>query len=372
MNKITLNTIIKSSVIKGTIILTAAGFITRIIGFFFRIFLTGKIGAEGLGIYQLIFPVQIVCYSLCTIGFEISSALYCIFNIKKPFCKFFKYNFFCKKIKSISKEIFTLSLPLTLNKLMLSILQSIQSILIPSTLIIYGYTSSESLSIYGILLGLVLPLIMFPSAIVNSMSLLLLPTVSEAESNNNNSKIKYATEKAIYFSSIFGILCLGIFARYGNEIDALLFNSGSGGFISSLGLICPFIYITSTLSSTINGLGHTEITFRHNIVSTLIQILSIIILIPKLGINGYIFGLVASSVISSIFHYISTFRLIRFHINIRKAFLYPFMVVFLLIKSCDVIFINILKINNFSIFILSIIITCISYVIIYLKDMNLN
>lgn len=236
MNKITLNTIIKSSVIKGTIILTAAGFITRIIGFFFRIFLTGKIGAEGLGIYQLIFPVQIVCYSLCTIGFEISSALYCIFNIKKPFCKFFKYNFFCKKIKSISKEIFTLSLPLTLNKLMLSILQSIQSILIPSTLIIYGYTSSESLSIYGILLGLVLPLIMFPSAIVNSMSLLLLPTVSEAESNNNNSKIKYATEKAIYFSSIFGILCLGIFARYGNEIDALLFNSGSGGFISSLGL----------------------------------------------------------------------------------------------------------------------------------------
>ena len=63
-------TLIRSNIIKGTLILTAAGFATRIIGFFFRIFLTGKIGAEGLGIYQLIFPIQTICYSICTIGFE--------------------------------------------------------------------------------------------------------------------------------------------------------------------------------------------------------------------------------------------------------------------------------------------------------------
>ena len=52
-----INRIKKSTIIKGTLILTIAGFLTRIIGFLFRIFLNNKIGAEGLGIYQLIFPM---------------------------------------------------------------------------------------------------------------------------------------------------------------------------------------------------------------------------------------------------------------------------------------------------------------------------
>ena len=59
-------------IIKGTFILTFAGILTRIIGFFFRIFLSRCIGAEGIGIYQLIFPIQAICYSLCTSGYELS------------------------------------------------------------------------------------------------------------------------------------------------------------------------------------------------------------------------------------------------------------------------------------------------------------
>ena len=38
--------------ITGTILLTAAGLLSRVLGFFYRIFLSRTIGAEGLGIYQ--------------------------------------------------------------------------------------------------------------------------------------------------------------------------------------------------------------------------------------------------------------------------------------------------------------------------------
>ena len=78
-----------------------------------------------------------------------------------------------------------LSVPVSLNRLMLSILQSIQNILIPSLLIVYGLSSKESLSIYGIILGLVIPFILFPGALINSYSLLLLPEISSADSNGN-------------------------------------------------------------------------------------------------------------------------------------------------------------------------------------------
>ena len=46
----------KHLLIKGTLILTLTGFITKIIGFLYRIFLSQVIGAQGMGIYQLIFP----------------------------------------------------------------------------------------------------------------------------------------------------------------------------------------------------------------------------------------------------------------------------------------------------------------------------
>ena len=60
----------KHPLIKGTLMLTLAGFISRIIGFFYRIFLSHTIGAEGLGIYQLIFPVSAVCYALTCAGIQ--------------------------------------------------------------------------------------------------------------------------------------------------------------------------------------------------------------------------------------------------------------------------------------------------------------
>ena len=44
----------KHPVLTGTAILTCAGTLSRLIGFFYRIFLSRTIGAQGLGIYQMI------------------------------------------------------------------------------------------------------------------------------------------------------------------------------------------------------------------------------------------------------------------------------------------------------------------------------
>ena len=60
----------KNTIIRGTIILTMTGFLSRFMGFFYRIFLSRTFGEEGVGLYQLIFPVYALCYSLTTAGIE--------------------------------------------------------------------------------------------------------------------------------------------------------------------------------------------------------------------------------------------------------------------------------------------------------------
>lgn len=59
----------KRTVIESALILTAAGFITRILGFVYRIYLSNTIGAEGMGLYQLIMPVYSLAWSIACSGF---------------------------------------------------------------------------------------------------------------------------------------------------------------------------------------------------------------------------------------------------------------------------------------------------------------
>ena len=61
-----------SPFICGTVILTLSNFLSRLIGFYNRIFLAGVIGAHQMGIYQLIFPVYLLGFAVCFQGFQIA------------------------------------------------------------------------------------------------------------------------------------------------------------------------------------------------------------------------------------------------------------------------------------------------------------
>ncbi len=60
----------RRTIIKGALILTIAGIITRVLGFFYRIYMAKTIGAEGMGLYQLITPLYMLVWSLSSSGFS--------------------------------------------------------------------------------------------------------------------------------------------------------------------------------------------------------------------------------------------------------------------------------------------------------------
>ena len=56
--------------ITGTLILTLTGILSRIIGFFYRIYLSRIFGEEGMGLYQLLSPVLSISFSLTAAGYQ--------------------------------------------------------------------------------------------------------------------------------------------------------------------------------------------------------------------------------------------------------------------------------------------------------------
>lgn len=453
----------KRTFIKGTFILIFAGFLIKIIGFFFRIFLSRVLGANGLGIYQLIFPIQGFCYALCSAGIqtaisqmtaghnneqtdneskkilcsgmilsvtcslitaillytnsewisvhilsesrctiplqylsysipfssihscisgyyygknkagipawsqlveqivrvasiymiwiticgngdvfspgnavigsaigEISSAAFCILslNVKNPFA--FKPVYLGRIAKA--------SIPLTSNRVMLSIFQSIEAILLPSQLRSFGLTVETSLAVYGVLTGMALPFILFPATITTAMSSLLLPIIAEADSDNNEQQIKATSEFSITISILIGIYCTALFYKYGLTIGTTIFNDKSAGyFLMVLSWLCPFMFVSITLASILNGLGHTSSTFMLNIISITIRILCILLIVPHYGISAYLCGMLISQFILGLTHYITLCKYIDVKMHWAKAITLPIIFVICAFTVCNIV-----------------------------------
>lgn len=433
----------KNTIIKGTFVLTLTGFLTRLMGFFFRIFLSHAFGEEQMGLYQLIFPIYTLCYALATAGIETALArcvaqkitcgnkkdavtllyhallfsvsitlilgilvrnfaspisIYLLGDLRcesllqamsfaLPFAAihscicgyylglkqikvqavsqfaeqlarigsiFLIYNLFLKsgqtptvwiavlglifgecisacfciryfflrphlsfsiahlwKNRHLGKELTALALPLTSNRVLMNLLQSIETISIPICLQSFGYSNSEALSTYGVLTGMALPCILFPTAVTNSISTMLLPTVAEIQTQNKSERLKQLIQKVILFGFVLGSLCGFLFLIFGKLAGSLLFNSElAGDFIRTLAWICPFLYMNTTLLSILNGLGKVNTSFLINVCGLSIRICGVWFFISLWGMKGYLNGLLLSQLfisclcVFSLLHYV--------------------------------------------------------------------
>lgn len=198
-----------------------------------------------------------------------------------------------RKNKLSLKESFKLLLPvfisLTSIKLTISLLHSVESIFIPASLVKYGYTMNEALSVYGIYSGMAMPFIMFPATITMAISTMLLPAVSKAHSSGNKKQIKKLIRRTSYFCLVTGMAATVFFLLFGNICASLFFhNELAGRYLTVMSFLCPFLYLNMTYSSILNGLGKPHMTFVITVVCTLIKILSLIFFVPKYGMIAYI------------------------------------------------------------------------------------
>lgn len=202
----------------------------------------------------------------------------------------------------LCKELLQLAVPLTSSRILLNVLQSVESISIPLRLQQYGYTASDALSNYGVLTGMALPCVLFPSAVTNSISTMLLPTVAEMQGTGDYSKLKDVIYKVFLSCMSLGLLCCFVFLLLGNFIGTVLFHSElAGNYLKTLAWICPFLYLNATLISITNGLGKANVSFFINTIALVIRIVGVLVFIPLIGMNGYLWGLLLSQFLTFIF-----------------------------------------------------------------------
>ena len=422
----------KHPLLYGTAILTLAGLVCRVIGFVFRIFLSRALGAEGLGIYQLAFPVLNLCFAFCCAGFNtaisrciaarrdpsilkaglslslfpalfaaailyfyadsisarmileprcapllrilalsvpISSVSACMcgyyYGIGKPALPsaaqvfeqlvrvgtvcfvyrlrvmehnvllpqdailsilagesgsaafLFLYHLLFRRTsngqnaqtrppRTYIKPILHMAVPLSANRLMLTGLSGLEAILIPLCLRRYGMSDSAALEIYGIVTGMVMPFLTFPSALTNSAAVMLLPEVARAQAQKQHGRIRRTACTNLSFCCCLGAVCTLFFLAAGRFLGTFFFSSElAGSFLTMLAWLCPFLYLATTVGSILNGLGRTNTVFFHNICSALVRLGFIWFLTPKAGIRAWLWGMLAAELLLAGLHLLS-------------------------------------------------------------------
>lgn len=210
------------------------------------------------------------------------------------------------------RGLLAMALPLTANRIVLNLLQSVESVSIPARLRIYGYDTTTALSVYGVFTGMAMPLIFFPNALTSSVAVLLLPVISENYALGNHQAVRQATLKTVKYCGLMGLCCMAGFLLLGNWAGTALFHSPLAGyFITALGIVCPFLYLDTTLSSILQGLGKAGHIFVMNVVCLLIRLGFVFFAIPRFGISGYLWGLLASQLTLGILYLACLWRFLR-------------------------------------------------------------
>lgn len=213
---------------------------------------------------------------------------------------------------TLYRGLLSMALPLTANRIVLNLLQSVESVSIPARLRLYGYDNTTALSVYGVLTGMAMPFIFFPNALTSSVAVLLLPVISENYALGNHQAVKNATIKTVKYCGLMGIFCMAVFLFLGNWAGTVLFNSPLAGyFITTLGFICPFLYLDTTLSSILQGLGKAGHIFVMNVICLLIRLAFVFLAVPRFGIAGYLWGLLASQLTLGILYLMCLWRFLK-------------------------------------------------------------
>lgn len=200
-------------------------------------------------------------------------------------------------------SIFAMALPLTLNRIVLNFLQSIESVSIPNQLKLYGYDNATALSVYGVLTGMAMPLIFFPNALTNSVSVLLLPLIAENYAKGDLAAVKAAILRTLKFCATLGLTCMSAFFLLGNFFGNTVFDSPlAGHFIQTLSFLCPFLYLDTTLSSILQGLGKAGTIFIMNMLALLLRLGFVFFAVPEFGITGYLWGMLAGQIFLSVMY----------------------------------------------------------------------
>lgn len=216
-------------------------------------------------------------------------------------------------------ELLHIGLPTTGLGFIQSIYSAFQPMLVTKSLMLFGLGTAVATKQYGLLMGYVFPLLVFPSFITHSLSTALVPAVSEAMAERKGLDVHRRMDQAMRIALFVGAPATVILILWATPLTTLIYNAPEAGPL--LRLIAPIFflhYFEAPLHAVLLGLGKASTAMWNFIATTIMKAAAIYFLGMNYGITGVVLGLNFGICFITMLNFFSISSIIGFYFDLRR------------------------------------------------------
>lgn len=187
----------------------------------------------------------------------------------------------------VAKRIVTAAAPLALADDLKAGISALENLLVPRRLALFPGIGNP-LAAFGIVSGMVFPVMMFPAAILYSLAELLIPELARCAAVGSQRRISYLTSRNLRVTLLYGLICGGgMFLLADGLCDWLYPGVGVAEYLRWFSVLVPMLYCDLIVDAMTKGLGQQKACVRYNIISNALDVALLFVLLPRFGLPGY-------------------------------------------------------------------------------------
>ena len=209
----------------------------------------------------------------------------------------------------MGRRLVRLAVPLGLADCLRSGLSTLEHLLIPRGLTGADGSYESSLAAYGTIHGMVFPVLMFPACVLYSLSDLLVPELAGAAAAGRTRRIRGLARRCLRTTVLFSCAVSGALFVSAQPLGLLVYRSADAGrYLALFAPLVPMLYLDAIIDGMLKGLGEQVYCVRCNTLTSLLDVLLLLTLLPRYGIGGYFFSFTATHAVN---FFLSAARLLR-------------------------------------------------------------
>ncbi len=222
------------------------------------------------------------------------------------------------------KRFCRLALPDAFGSYIRSALNTIEHLLIPRGIKQSGASTERALSDYGIVQGMSLPVVLYPSSILGVVSGLLVPEIAECKIKKNEVQVNYIINRVLHVAMIFSMITTTVLLLYAEPLSICIYkNVEAANFIRMLAPLIPIMYLDMTTDGMLKGLDKQLDIMKINVLDSVLCVVLVYFLVPKVAVDGYIITIYAAEIINFILSFRKLGKSCKMRFGVIKHFFKP-------------------------------------------------
>jgi len=210
----------------------------------------------------------------------------------------------------VGRRLLETALPLGLADNLKAGISTTENLMVPKRLALYPLTE-DPLAAFGMVCGMVFPVLMFPAAILYALAELLIPELARCAAAGSKQRIRYLAKRSLKLALLYGCLCCGVEFLLSRELCLWLYKSQEAGAQLRLyALLIPMLYCDAVTDAMTKGLGQQKICVRYNIITSAMDVVLLFLLLPRYGMSGYFFSFLVTHLVNFLLSLRLLFRLV--------------------------------------------------------------